>query len=227
MRILKPGDPCPFCGQPILTEDPQALRLLAAAADIVGLPENQEIEGGSKELDTHDGCEGCAFAVLLSGEWYCDYLLMTGHRRPCPPGEGCTVRKAANLTKKESAFMRRRAWDTDDARALYDQRLSDNEIAKRIGVTASAVACWRRGLGLPANGASAGAQPGGSSEELRSLPQTAPPGMEKGPVALSFEYQDCALVIKASDMEGVRQIYKYAGRILAGIGRAPGMEKSG
>lgn len=55
MRILKPGDPCPFCGQPILTEDPQALRLLAAVADIVGLPENQEIEGGSKELDTHDG----------------------------------------------------------------------------------------------------------------------------------------------------------------------------
>ncbi len=39
MRILKTGDPCPFCGQPILTKDPHALRLLAAIADIVGLPE--------------------------------------------------------------------------------------------------------------------------------------------------------------------------------------------
>ena len=96
-------------------------------------------------------CKGCVYAVLLSGAWCCDYLQITGHCRPCPPGEDCTVRKAANLTKKGSAFMKRREWDTEKAKALYDQKLSDVEIAGRVGATASAVAYWRRGLGLPAN----------------------------------------------------------------------------
>lgn len=96
-------------------------------------------------------CKGCVYAVLLSGAWCCDYLQITGHCRPCPPGEDCTVRKAANLTKKGSAFMKRREWDTEKAKTLYDQKLSDVEIAGRVGATASAVAYWRRGLGLPAN----------------------------------------------------------------------------
>lgn len=39
MRILKPGDPCPCCGQPIQLTDPEALRLLALTADLFGLPE--------------------------------------------------------------------------------------------------------------------------------------------------------------------------------------------
>ena len=47
--------------------------------------------------------------------------------------------------------MKRREWDTEKAKALYDQKLSDAEIAGRVGATASAVAYWRRGLGLPAN----------------------------------------------------------------------------
>lgn len=43
MRILKPGDPCPFCGQPLRQTDPDALRLLAAVADIVGLPDPEKV----------------------------------------------------------------------------------------------------------------------------------------------------------------------------------------
>ncbi|WP_300636056.1 hypothetical protein [uncultured Oscillibacter sp.] len=42
MRILKSGDPCPFCGQPLRQTDPDALRLLAAVADIVGLPDPEK-----------------------------------------------------------------------------------------------------------------------------------------------------------------------------------------
>ena len=42
MRILKPGDPCPFCGQHLRQTDPDALRLLAAVADIVGLPDPEK-----------------------------------------------------------------------------------------------------------------------------------------------------------------------------------------
>lgn len=41
--ILKPGDPCPCCGQPILTSDPDALMLLtwiAWVSDQKGRPEN-------------------------------------------------------------------------------------------------------------------------------------------------------------------------------------------
>ena len=96
-------------------------------------------------------CKGCAYAAQLSGAWCCDYLQITGHCRPCPPGDACTVRKEADLTKKGSAFMKRRGWDTERARTLYDEKLSDAEIAGRVGTTASAVAYWRRGLGLPAN----------------------------------------------------------------------------
>ena len=96
-------------------------------------------------------CKGCAYAAQLSGAWCCDYLQITGHCRPCPPGEGCTVRKEADLTKKGSAYMKRREWDTEEARTLYDEKLSDAEIAGRVGTTASAVAYWRRSLGLPAN----------------------------------------------------------------------------
>lgn len=42
MRILKTGDPCPFCGQPLRQTDPDALRLLAAVADIAGLPDPEK-----------------------------------------------------------------------------------------------------------------------------------------------------------------------------------------
>ena len=39
-------------------------------------------------------CKGCAYwcggpTTIKT----CDYMLITGKRRPCPPGEGCTVKK--------------------------------------------------------------------------------------------------------------------------------------
>lgn len=39
-------------------------------------------------------CKGCAY--WCGGKTTiktCDYMLITGKRRPCPPGEGCTVKK--------------------------------------------------------------------------------------------------------------------------------------
>lgn len=170
-------------------------------------------------------CKGCAYAVYLSGAWCCDYLQIVGHRRPCPPGEGCTVRKTANLTKKGSAFMKRREWDTEKAKALYDQKLSDVEIAGRVGATASAVAYWRRGLGLPAN------------QELRPPPLEAlgskpapPPPVSppsrplalpamKGPVELSVEMDGHAFALRAPDLEGAAWIHSYAGQLLEDMGQ--------
>jgi len=40
-------------------------------------------------------CRGCRYYVLLDnrrGRRVCYYIVMEGHRRPCPPGAGCTVR---------------------------------------------------------------------------------------------------------------------------------------
>lgn len=39
MRLLKPGDLCPFCGKPLRLTDPEALAMLAFLADVLGLPE--------------------------------------------------------------------------------------------------------------------------------------------------------------------------------------------
>ena len=42
-------------------------------------------------------CRGCYY---YSG-WNCDYILFEGHRRPCPPGDRCTVKSAKKITPQE------------------------------------------------------------------------------------------------------------------------------
>ncbi|WP_297301122.1 hypothetical protein [uncultured Oscillibacter sp.] len=172
-------------------------------------------------------CKGCAYAALLSGAWCCDYLSMTGHRRPCPPGEGCTVRKEGYLTKRGSAFMKRRGWDTEKAKALYDQKLSDAEIAGRVGTTASAVAFWRRGLGLPANqGQRPPSRPENPESKAASPPPVSPPlrtlalPSTKGPVEMLVEMDGHAFALRAPDLEGAERIYEYAGQLLKDMGQA-------
>ena len=51
MRVLKTGDPCPCCGEPIPLTDPDALRLLAMMADLLGLPERP----AAPEKEEHNG----------------------------------------------------------------------------------------------------------------------------------------------------------------------------
>lgn len=170
-------------------------------------------------------CKGCAYAVRLSGTWCCDYLSVTGHRRPCPLGEGCTVRKEGDLTKKGSAFMKRRGWDTEKARVLYDQRLSDAEIAAKVGTTTSAVSFWRRGLGLPAN--SGKRPPPQEDPEPKAAPSPPVPSpsrplalpITKGPVEMSVEMDGHAFALRAPDMDGAAWIHAYAGRLLEDMGQ--------
>ena len=45
MRQYKKGDPCPCCGQPIKTDDPEVLALLGWIGDHRRLPSVEEIEG--------------------------------------------------------------------------------------------------------------------------------------------------------------------------------------
>ncbi len=62
-------------------------------------------------------CEGCRYAVPVymgDGEELmraCVYILRTGRKRPCPPGEGCTVREPAE--PGSSADIRRNAVKAD------------------------------------------------------------------------------------------------------------------
>lgn len=37
-------------------------------------------------------CGSCKYGYMhMNFGPYCDYILLTGHRRPCPPGEECTA----------------------------------------------------------------------------------------------------------------------------------------
>ena len=48
-------------------------------------------------------CEGCYF---YGGRWEtakcCNYFLITGKRRPCPPGKDCIVRKGKESTRRKA-----------------------------------------------------------------------------------------------------------------------------
>ena len=174
-------------------------------------------------------CKGCVYAAALSGEWFCDYLSITGHRRPCPPGEGCTVRVEAEKDPKrkwkECPPVKGRTWDTDRARALYDEGLPDAKIAAEVGTTKSAVAFWRRKQGLQSNkerkkesGASETAEASFSagSPIQRSLVLPAPAGM----VELSIQADGCMISLRAPNLEAAEAIYNCAGGLLKDMAKA-------
>ena len=47
-------------------------------------------------------CDPCVYRKSISGGWcpYCDYLFMAGKPRPCPAGDGCTVRVTRRVYRK-------------------------------------------------------------------------------------------------------------------------------
>lgn len=87
-----------------------------------------------------DYCKGCVYRTYAGGEPICGYILVERHRRPCPPGEGCTAKVVGGKNTK----MKRRTWDENRARQLYEEGKSDVDIADMVGATASAIAAWRR-----------------------------------------------------------------------------------
>lgn len=134
--------------------------------------------------------------------------------------------------------MKERSWDTEKARTLYEQGLSDRKIAMEVGTTAGAVGFWRRKLGLPANQEHRAAPeapppkesppeaPPPKESPLEAPPEAsssqAPPVSErplslpkvKGPIELSVEIKNCAFAVRAPDLEGLAWIYEYAGKLL-------------
>jgi len=187
---------------------------------------------------------------MLSGVWCCDYLGVTGHRRPCPPGDGCTVRAEGDRDSKriwkENAPMKGRSWDTKKARALYDKGLLDGEIAAELGIKETSVGFWRRTQNLPsnrerrekqktANAPVPSAAPPPTPE--LSAPDPSPPAERplalpkvRDQVELSVELNGCAFALRAPDLDGAAWAYKYAGRLLDDMRKTaemPGEEEHG
>ena len=47
-------------------------------------------------------CDNCAYKKMMSSNYkYCDYFLMTNERRPCPAGDGCTVKVSRKVYRRK------------------------------------------------------------------------------------------------------------------------------
>lgn len=46
-------------------------------------------------------CKGCLYAGKAGPFWGCDYILIEKKRRPCKPGDGCTVRTVGEKNRKK------------------------------------------------------------------------------------------------------------------------------
>ena len=71
-------------------------------------------------------CDPCVYSKSITGGWcqYCDYLFMTGKPRPCPAGDGCTVRVTRRVYRKRAL--------TDEEKALRAERRRErNREAKK------------------------------------------------------------------------------------------------
>lgn len=119
-------------------------------------------------------CNGCAYQSREYGS--CDYILITGHSRGCPPGQGCTRKEIGKRKDKNHEIMNRIVTEKI-ARKKYKRRkdkgirkldreeelrrlraweagLSDYEIAQKLGISRSTVKQWRNTRGYKANGRS-------------------------------------------------------------------------
>ena len=93
-------------------------------------------------------CVYYAAGSILGYNGTCDYILVTGHRRPCGFGDACTVKQTQGKKMKWGGFSRE---EEDKVRQLYEQGYSDPSIALTINVTRTMVRYWRLKNDLPPN----------------------------------------------------------------------------
>lgn len=56
-------------------------------------------------------CEGCRyFYGFYANTRCCNYIFVTGKKRPCPPGEECTVRKKQEEKTKKAMKIKGKVW---------------------------------------------------------------------------------------------------------------------
>ena len=56
-------------------------------------------------------CDNCFYWKMVHGEGlrYCAYIFIEGHRRPCPPGDECTVKITTKVKRRKKAEERKNA----------------------------------------------------------------------------------------------------------------------
>lgn len=108
-------------------------------------------------------CQSCYYRGKHG--YGCNYLSVVGHSRGCPV-KGCTkykfsrkrakkevppptVKEAEAAEVPESILKKRGRYD--QRMELYQQGLTDPEIAGEMGISKGAIAHWRKALGLPSN----------------------------------------------------------------------------
>lgn len=107
-------------------------------------------------------CRGCIYSSYLNGWRVCDYIQITGKRRPCPAGVGCTVRVSMNGDEAGAPVTARKRqdqkpngrkpkWDYSKAEEMLKQGLSPKEIAVAMGISPDHLRkCFRQhGVELP------------------------------------------------------------------------------
>lgn len=116
--------------------------------------------------------------------------------------------------------MRKRSWDTEAARAMYDAGKSDREIAETLGIHRNTVYHWRFVQNLPSNTRKAErpkeAEPKAPPPRPSPLPRPLRLPTNEDPVDLSIRLDDgrWAFSIRAPDFDGVQAIYALAGTAL-------------
>lgn len=123
-----------------------------------------------------DYCTGCVYQGRAGSRLICEYLLRTGHMRPCPPGEGCTAKK---MEGDVNEMPRRSTFDKDRALALHADGKTDLEIADMIGANLSTVRSWRVRAGLSPNRPIAG---GTRPEVTVEIPEGLKPAARREPL---------------------------------------------
>lgn len=109
---------------------------------------------------------GGAFDIASKSYWACYYLMITGERRGCPAGNGCTKKKIGlpfkinpygipvimgagpKKPKKKYSDYRKKADFLEGRQQKAIQELLDanqmtkSEMARKIGYSTNAVCCW-------------------------------------------------------------------------------------
>lgn len=88
---------------------------------------------------TSERCRLCFFLGRSTGT--CDYIFIIDERRPCPPGDLCTVRVTRKEMEKE---MKKPTWDTEAGRQMWEEGKNDAQIADEFRISAGTVASYRK-----------------------------------------------------------------------------------
>ena len=92
---------------------------------------------GQAEMEKWRWCRGCKYLSSAGCSGCCDYLLITGKRRPCPIGNDCTVREYNKRYKPSDSHV---AWCRAVDELLEAERIkAEQHVKERTARDASPV----------------------------------------------------------------------------------------